>query len=332
MLIAAGGAVAWSLLGLPLPLLLGPMAGCLVAGIAGARMRDVGLVGVVFRGVLGVAIGASITPELLGRLPSMAVTVSLIPVVVVAMGLIGYPFFRRIAGFDHATAFYASMPGGLQDMLVFGEEAGADVRALSLIHATRVLVIVSVTPFLIGWIWGIDLQRPPGAAAASLPWHEMALMVAALFAGWKGAERIGLFGASILGPMFATAALSLAGLVTHRPPVEAIWAAQFVIGLSVGARYAGMTLRELRVDVGASLGYCVALAAVTLTAVEALGAMALAPPLDLFLAFAPGGQAEMIILALIAGADMAFVVTHHLVRVLLVIMLAPLAARLLDRR
>ena len=329
--IAAMGVALWMTLGLPLPLLLGPMAGCLVAGVAGARMKDVGLIGLVFRGVLGVAIGASINPELIGRLPSMTITVALIPLFVVAMALIGYPLFRRVVGFDHPTAFYASMPGGLQDMLVFGEQAGADLRALSLIHATRVLVIVTVAPFLITSVWGIDLHRPPGVPAATLPWTEMALMVVALVGGWKGAQRIGLFGAAILGPMFATAALSLAGLITHRPPVEAIWAAQFVIGLSVGARYAGMTLRELRVDVGASLCYCVVLAAGTLAGVEAITALGLAPPLDVFLAFAPGGQAEMVMLALIAGADMAFVVTHHLVRIVLVILLAPVAARVLDR-
>ena len=36
----------------------------------------------------------------------------------------------------------------------------------------------------------------------------------------------------------------------------------------------------------------------------------------------------MVLLALIAGADMAYVVTHHLVRIVVVILGAPIAARL----
>jgi uncharacterized protein len=57
----------------------------------------------------------------------------------------GFRSFRRM-GFDPATAWYAAMPGGLADMVTFGQEAGADVRALSLIQATRVLIIVLAAP------------------------------------------------------------------------------------------------------------------------------------------------------------------------------------------
>ena len=52
------------------------------------------------------------------------------------------------------------------------------------------------------------------------------------------------------------------------------------------------------------------------------------PAAAVFLAFAPGGQAEMTVLAIVAGADLGFVIAHHLVRVVLVITGAPVAARL----
>jgi uncharacterized membrane protein AbrB (regulator of aidB expression) len=52
---------------------------------------------------------------------------------------------------------------------------------------------------------------------------------------------------------------------------------------------------------------------------------------EAFLAFAPGGQAEMTVLAIVAGADLGFVVTHHLVRIILVITGAPIVAGLLRR-
>ena len=57
--------------------------------------------------------------------------------------------FPKVLGFDFATSYYSAMPGGLQDMLLFGEEAGGDVRALSLIHATRVMVIVAALPIIL---------------------------------------------------------------------------------------------------------------------------------------------------------------------------------------
>ncbi|MFN4059585.1 MAG: AbrB family transcriptional regulator [Paracoccus hibiscisoli] len=319
------------MLGLPLPWLLGPMLACLAVALRGVRMQGAGQFGVFMRTFLGVAVGASITPEVLTGLPAIAGSLAIVPVFIAVIALVGYPLFRRGFGFDHPTAWYAAMPGGLQDMLVFGEEAGGDIRALSLIHATRVLVIVTVAPLIMTFYWSVDLSQPPGAPISSVAWDQIALMVAAGFLGWKVAERVGLFGASILGPMILTAALSLAGIIQTRPPAEIIQAAQFFIGIAVGVKYVGITGRELRIDVTAGLLYSLVLAVISLIFLEVVYLLGLAPALDAFLAFLPGGQAEMVVIAIIAGADLAYVVSHHILRIVLVILLAPLAARLMRR-
>jgi uncharacterized protein len=325
--IGLAGVAATGAAGLPLPWLLGPMFACLAAGLAGVPVAGFAPVTRLMRTVLGVAIGASITPALYSRLPAMAGSVALVPVFVLAIGLVGYPYFRRLCGLDRVTSYYAAMPGGLQDMLVFGEEAGGDVRALSLIHATRVLAIVSLMPFLLQGVWGLDLSSRPGLDASEVPLSEMVLMAVCAIAGWKGGERIGLFGATILGPMILTAAASLSGLLAHRPPAEAILAAQFFIGLTVGTKYRGLTLRELTRTVLAALGYCGILVLFSAVASFAVVRLGMAPAQEALLAFAPGGQGEMAILAIVAGADIAFVVTHHLVRMVVVILGAPIFAR-----
>ena len=220
------------------------------------------------------------------------------------------------------------MPGGMQDMLAFGEEAGGNLRSLSLIHATRVLAIISLAPFLLEAVWGVSLAGPLGASAADIPPVEMAAMAVTGVLGWMGARAIGLFGAPIIGPMAATAAVSLAGLVEHRPPAEALVAAQFFLGLQAGAAYVGVTMRELRHDVLSALGYCLLLAGISLVFAEIVIGLGAAPPMEAFLAFAPGGQSEMAILAIVAGADLAYVVTHHLVRLVVVIIGAPVVARM----
>ena len=136
--IAMLGVLAFHMLELPLPFLFGPMFACLGAALAGIRMQGAGQISVAARTVLGVAVGASITPTILGQVPLMAFTLALVPIYVVLIGLVGVPFFQRICGFDRVTSYYAAMPGGFQDMVLFGQEAGGDPRALSLIHATRV--------------------------------------------------------------------------------------------------------------------------------------------------------------------------------------------------
>lgn len=330
--IAGVGVALFKLLNLPLPWLMGPLFACLAAALAGIPMRGVPLLNDTMRTILGVAVGATLTPAVLASFPAMWPTLMMVPIMVAVIGVIGVPYFQRFCGYDFATSYYATMPGGLQDMIVFGEEAGANVRTLSLIHATRMLVIVVALPFLLIGIWDADLSNPPGAPAASVPPQELLLMAVCAITGWQLAQRVGLFGASILGPLIVTAALTLAGGLHNRPPAEAIWAAQFFIGMTIGTKYAGITMAEIRKDLAAGLGFCLILIVLTLIFVEAIYGLGFAPGMETLLAFAPGGQAELTVLALIVGADVAFVVAHHMLRIFVVIMGAPLAARVFKTR
>lgn len=128
--------------------------------------------------------------------------------------------------------------------------------------------------------------------------------------------------------MIVTAILSLSGLIHARPPAEAILAAQFLIGLGIGVGYVGVTLTELRRDVISGLLFVLLLAALAAGFTEVVYLLGLAPPVEGFLAFAPGGQAEMTVLAIVTGADLGFVIVHHLTRIVIVITGAPIAARL----
>ncbi len=147
--LAMFGTALFLVFSLPLPFLFGPMSACLLAALLGRPLRGFGPISTAARTILGVAAGAAITPDVLSVLPQMLASVLLIPVYIAVIGAIGLPYFHRFCGFDRVTAWYAAMPGGLQDMVVFGGEAGADTRALSLIHATRVLIIVTVVPVIL---------------------------------------------------------------------------------------------------------------------------------------------------------------------------------------
>jgi membrane AbrB-like protein len=331
VLISAAGVAIFLRLDLPLPFLFGPMAASLVIALCGAPLAGLGQVSIAARSVLGVAIGTSVTPALVAEFPSMLASVALVPLYIVVIGLIGVPFFRKVCGFDLVTAFYAAMPGGAADMTIFGQEAGANVRQLSLVHVTRLMVIMVVAPIILVNVYGVGLTHPIGPPASDLPVWELVIMAVAAIVGWKGGERIGLFGAAILGPLLVSAILSLAGILHLRPPREALLAAQFLIGMGIGVSYVGVTLRELRNTVAGGAAFVVILAALAGAVTEFVTLTGLAPPVEGFLSFIPGGQAEMSMLALVSGADLSFVVVHHLTRILVVILGAPVLFRLLRR-
>ncbi|PVE50675.1 AbrB family transcriptional regulator [Rhizobium rhizogenes] len=331
VLIAAVGVAIFLLLNLPLPFLFGPMTATLVAALCRAPLAGLGQVSVAARSVLGVAIGTSVTPALVGELPSMLASVALVPVYIVLIALVGVPFFRRFCGFDPVTAFYAAMPGGAADMTIFGKESGGNVRQLSLVHVTRLMVIMVVAPVILVNIYGVSLTHAIGPPAFDLPILEMLIMAVAAIVGWKGGERIGLFGAAILGPLVVSAILSLAGILHLRPPREALMVGQFLIGMGIGVSYVGVSLRELRHTVTGGTAFVLILAALAGAVTELVTMTGLAPPVEGFLAFMPGGQAEMSMLALVSGADLSFVVVHHLTRILVVILGAPILFRFMRR-
>ena len=102
-----------------------------------------------------------------------------------------------------------------------------------------------------------------------------------------------------------------------------------MLGTTIGVYYVGLTLRELRFFVLSGVAFSCLLAVLTTIFAEIVTHLGLASPLEAFLAFAPGGQAELTVLAIVVGADVTYIVPHHLLRVILVITGAPTVAKLL---
>ena len=330
--IAITGALLFLSLGLPLPWLFGPLFACLLTALLGAQLETYKPLSEGMRTILGVAVGATVTPAFFMSLPSFAPTLMMVPILTIAIGICGVYYFKKLLNYDFPTAYYASMPGGLQDMIAFGEEAGANVRAISLIHATRVLIIIITLPMLFTHIWAADLMVPPGVAAREVGAVQIAILGFCGIVGWQVAKGIGIFGASILGPLILTGFASMAGIVTMRPPAEAIWAAQYFIAIGIGVKYVGITVNEIRRDILAGLGFAFVLFLLTGIAIEIALVFSNTPVIETLLALTPGGQAELVVLTLIVGADMTFVVAHHLLRLFFVILGAPVVAMLFPKR
>ena len=121
-IIALTGAISFLYLGLPLPWLFGPLFGCLIAALLGADLKGYKPLSDGMRTILGVAVGATVTPAFFVNLPSLASTLVLVPIMTLLIGLSGVIYFRRLLNYDFPTAYYASMPGGLQDMILLGFE------------------------------------------------------------------------------------------------------------------------------------------------------------------------------------------------------------------
>jgi membrane AbrB-like protein len=329
------GALLFVFLGLPLPWLLGSIFALLVASrfpLPLARPR--GLLLNVARLLLGVAIGTAFSPAILAQLGGYLVSLAFVVPYLVVVALCAWLYYTRLVGFDRQTAFFCALPGGLSELTLLGEEMGADARRLLLTHSTRVLILVYSLPFLIQLLSGVELAARVriGTPLETIPPLELLTMAAAGGLGWLVARRLGVSGAAIVGPMILTAAAALGGLITHRPPDEAMRLAQLILGSAIGAAFVGLTLREMVWTVFTTLGLMAILALATTAFVILVHALTAIPVVPVILAYAPGGQAEMNLIALSIGVDVPYVALHHLVRMAIIVAIIPTIYRLLRAR
>jgi len=119
--------------------------------------------------------------------------------------------------------------------------------------------------------------------------------------GWCVANKLRIKEATIIGPMLATAAMSMTGLVLHCPPIEIMMVAQLFIGISIGCRYAGTDHHTILIAAGAAIGFCVLIFSLATGFAGFIFLIGKIDFLDTILAYSPGGQAEMTLLAIIAG-------------------------------
>ena len=325
---ALGGWVFWTL-NLPLPWMLGALFATMVAAVAGLPVRGPAQIRGAVVAVIGVLLGAGFTPALLAQAGDWSVSlIGLVLYLGLSLALL-IPWFRRIGGFDGKTAYFAAMPGGLSEMIELAEGAGADVPRVILAQGLRIVTTIAVIAVWFRWIEGVQVGPGQGQAGfADLAAVDLALLAAAALVGsWVGLA-LKLPAPTLLGPMILSAALHLTEVTTSAPPSELVILAQVILGTVLGCRFVGIRARALLPAMALSLGATLIMLALAFGFALALQALTGKSVDQLLLAYAPGGLTEMSLVAIALQAEVAFVAAHHVIRILIVIVAAPLIFRI----
>lgn len=333
---ATGGAAAQAA-GLPLGYLLGSLLAAGVTAAMGWRIlgRPVTLpqkFRMSFVPVIGVAIGGAFTPAVLAAAPGWWHSLLSLAVFLPLAHATGYWVYRR-HGIGRAEAFYGAVPGGLLESIQLGEEAGADVRTMTLLHFLRLILTIVAVPLIFLVLTGHAVGSASGAQmtgadkALTLPAILILIGCGALGAGLARALHIP--GWIITGPTLFSALAHGFGLVEGVPPGWLIAVTQIVLGTGLGARFAGLDRRSLpRIARAALINTALALGLAFAFAL-ALSRWLAEPAAAIFLAFAPGGLAEMSLIALSLNMSVAYVTTHHVIRIVLSVLQARIGTALL---
>lgn len=327
--LGAAGGWAFNFFGLPLAWMLGAMTIATVSALSGVplamdqRLRK-GMVA-----VLGIMIGSAFTPDIIGQLGSWIPSLAGLAVYTLSAVVISGFYFRRVAGYDPLTAHFSAVPGGVTEMTLVGGALGADERTVSLSHGMRILVVVFVVPLWFRYFEGFQGTGLNGLeSSTALSVSDLLILALCAIVGAPLAHRLKVPAAYLIGPLVLSAAFHLSGVTAARPPVLLVAIAQVVLGTAIGCRFAGFKVREVLRTMMHGVTVILILLALTLVFGAAIAAVTGLERKALYLALAPGGVTEMSLVALALGVDIAFVTTHHLARIVMVVVLAPLTYRL----
>lgn len=321
LVLGALGGWLFSILQLPLPWMLGSMLFSTLAAVAKLPIASPVTIRRPTVSIIGVMLGSAFTPELLINIQTWWLTVVGLSISTVLCGLVCVAYFKYVAGFSNSTAYFSGMPGGVVEMVMLGEQYGADIHRVALVQASRILILVFALPFTVQLILGISLgQRPPiGTPISETPIASYFLLAATAFAGYQIGPKLNLPAPPFTGPLLLSGLLHVFGLTDFKPAAEIVNIAQVILGSYIGTSFRNVPLIEFARLIAISLGASALLLATTLSVAFLTSLVSSYDLVPLLLAYSPGGVIEMSLIAFALHIEVAFVACHHIVRVLIVI-------------
>lgn len=334
-----GGALFWTF-GLPLPWLLGATAAVMVGALRRVPVSLPFTLRSAVLSILGVLLGATFSWEVVlaarGWLASLAILFG----TQLAMGAVIVLVLYRWLRYPAVTAYLAGTPGIMSQAIALADDRGADLKRVSLFHATRLVCLVAAVPVLVGlWLGGSTdgsggvASTGPAATrdAGLIDWTDSAVLLASAAVGIGFGRLLRLPSPFLMGPLIASAVVHIAGLTEAAPPPALVALAQLVLGAYLGARFAGSSLGELRAIARISVPVSLFILAWTCTVAALMARLSSQDFAACLLILTPGALSQMSLVALALDIEPAMVATHHAVRVCTYLFLVPVGLDLWQR-
>ncbi|GAA4402698.1 AbrB family transcriptional regulator [Tsukamurella soli] len=317
-------------LGMPSAMLFAALAcaiGFALSGRAPARIpRPAQLTA---QGVLGCYIGTMIQSHTLSTLGSRWPAVLAAGFVTLLLSVIAGALLGRHRDTDSLTGSLALVAGGSSGLVAITRELGGDERTVAVIQYLRIVLVTLTLPAVAALY-----PHPPGAAMgtaviADRPWWaDVLFTVGCVAVGVTVGRLTHLPAGALLGPLVLSAAVGLWGVapgLTVPGPLVAL--GYLAIGWQAGLGFTRESLAHLARLLPWAVGLIVALGAASAALGLALSAATGTSALDGYLATTPGGLYAVLAVAASSNVDITFVVAAQITRVVLMLFLAPWAAR-----
>ena len=313
--IPAGALLAW--LETPIPWMIGPMVAVAAVNLLGFRAfalpygRQMGQV------ILGSAIGVYFTPPVLIALGANAFPILITTLSAFAIGGIGALVMSKVSGVDGKSAFFSSIPGGSMAMANLAEKYGATMPPVAVAHSLRVSILVIVIPFGLTY-GGIHIEPSTFRPEFTLNYSILIPWLAGGFVLGELSERLRFHNGCLLTPLFLGAILALNGVTLSEIPSWLTDFAQLMFGLILGERYERAFFAKHKLFIPFALVNAVFIISASVAVALSVSWAFDLPIATMIIATAPGGMAEMAIVAQALQMAIPTIMAFHLFRIIIV--------------
>ncbi|GEN87814.1 AbrB family transcriptional regulator [Oceanobacillus sp. FSL W8-0428] len=307
------GAFIFSLIGLPIPWLLGSMLMTLLFQLKSPWkmvwdpiFRNIGLV------FAGYTIGFAFTLDALQEMVRYFPMMFLINIIFFIL-FIGVSYaVSKWARLDIGTAMTCCAPGGLQQVVVFAEEQkNLNITVVTFYHVMRLLAIITMVPFIVSSNSG---GATPDKSTESYSLILLGLLILCYIAGILF-KFIKVPTAYLLGPVFLIMVCNLSSIQVPVMPDNLLHIAQLFIGIYMGLLLERDKLKKMKSHIVYAVGSCVILIGVAFLISEWMAHYFMDFATS-FLSVVPGGVDQMGIIAASIQADVTVVTSFQLFRIL----------------
>ncbi len=333
LVVAAGASVLFAAVNLPSPVLFGSLVGGMLHALTSEL--DLEMPPLAFRvgqGLIGAVIGGLVQLSTLSRLASDWPSVSLVTIGTLVISLVAGRLLALHRDVSPATGAFALVAGGASGIVALARELGADDRVVTIVQYLRVLLVLLAMPVVTTLLF-----HPPSGAGSLSPGHtrwlpDLAFVVLAVGIGLLLQRVVTAPATALLGPMLVAVAISASGVLGHvSVPTLLANLGYALIGVRVGLRFTRASLRSI----ARLLPLATALIVLVIVACAALGVLLSEATgvdrLTAYLATTPGGLFAVLATAADSGSDVTYVLAVQVIRVFVMLLVAPLLGRFYRR-
>jgi membrane AbrB-like protein len=317
----------------PAALMLGPLIAGIAFASAGGKVQFPVSVFAVAQGVVGCMIAKMVPLSILGDIAGHWVLFSVGVVAVIAVSsLVGW-WMTRLEVLPGSTALWGVSPGAASVMTYMAEAYNADMRMVAFMQYLRVVLVAAVAA-LVARLFGVHSTHTPDAIVwfPEVAWLPLGETLALAIAGPWIARWLKIPAGAFLVPLVLGILVSHVGLVRLELPTWLLAASYALVGWNVGLRFT----RALLVHVLRQLPGILACIFVMLALCGGIAAFMVhaagIDPITAYLATSPGGSDSIAIIAASTDCDVSFVMAMQTVRMIAVILVAPVLTKFIAER